>query len=1375
MHDKLKQSIVMIRCGEKQGTGFFISSDKIITATHVIDFYLSDHEPIVIESLNIFEQNVFAYISDSDKSKNQYPVVVLTVDKKVPSYPLQFTKDYKIQSRDKYETFGYPEFKLNEGLWLSGDIIWDWTGKNIVDSNLTLSVQGNIPDLKGLSGAPVIIDEMVIGVVLRETNPNNQVVTLEAISFECFATLILDCYTVENRHKNSMREKILKENPSVSKYLPKKVVPEKAMNHVFHFESKDLIDVIKTEKRVALLGDAGTGKTTELNRIAYHFLAKDSSLFPYLFSLSKYVGESIDFLLPDFFKRIPCKERLLILDGLDEVEDKNFNTAIRQIELFAEHYPNTTILISCRSNFFNSESESLIGTLKHFRSYLLVDLSFNQINDYIHEQLGRKASEFEDSINRNQLDELLGIPFYLVNLVEIFQKTGQIPNTKAEVYNMLLQSRMKLDINHYRTTALLPRSETSIYNSLEKIGLAMTVMGRKYISANELEKLEPDQITRGLICYGTTFKKVSYQGESFWGFEHKNFQEYLAARVLLSQPFDTVRKLVAFEPDYQKIKPTWINAVSFLISMSTDRDLIDWILEMEPELVVKVEPDKVDKLKRIEIFKNIFHNHKMKNIWINGSKFNLNELARFGESDDIVKFLMREVENNEDYSKYNAIRLLGRLKIHRFTLKKCVCHVLTQVVLQHDRNIPSVVSNALISLADLNLNKGENVNPIVTAIRCLEQDQVRYGLYYFLLNSDRVDENVDVLLDGIEFVEFKRNCGQVKTRCLDEKYFLTECLKKVSSPNAVTGIVEYFKCNYDAIDDFKAIFAQLAINASKIHRSNQGIFQSILELVLVMKKNGFLQLQHMEILSFFDITKTRFTAFYELLSTGFSDLELLAMLSDEESVIFVIDNYKKIGWDESKLKWFYNCLYSYNKETYPKFNSYIKEKGIIQSNLNYDDLQKKNLQFDFDILFDKKGFIKEISRLFSESSNTEMDRDTLFKLKINNNVLSETVFYFLLKLCPTNYANVEKKVNEIWEDFTLCEIFDKMQKSDHINISYEQVKYLENWCNINLANVNFKTDFEKCSNGYAIPQLLWFFLRKLKLTYPENILLDLLSFDWFEDGKYVGLEYLEDYLNEDQMTERVLENLHQGIRFYPILKNHIDYCRRHKIPEVLPYAYREVKNPSQEKDIRKVALITIFEFDEPIEIIEDLLLIVTDDFKWEIVNWLTKKNSLKVEDYLVSILKTGSEEEKKRAANRLMEMQNIHGLKYFVKWQKNQGAFSRRFDESFLTWFYTQNAVPYLMLLLKYCLKKNLNEDIHLDELFYKVQESLTIIALHSEDNYQKVKYYIKRFIKKYWNKYTYVNHLYAFLDRLEQRYYIGKIGKIEIDEVIILLNSILP
>ncbi|MBW3022263.1 hypothetical protein KY328_05035, partial [Candidatus Woesearchaeota archaeon] len=357
----------------------------------------------------------------------------------------------------------------------------------------------------------------------------------------------------------------------VKPYLPRKACNRKdyASGQLLYYTdkyAKDTLDIVSECKRIVLVNDAGTGKTTELKRIAANFSKAESPFYPFFVSLNKYVGQSLSEYLPTGWKDVPDSKIAVILDGLDEIESKNKRDAIRQIELFAEQYPKINIIVSCRTNFYESETEQLSGTLSGFASFLLLELGEKEIGCYVKESLNEGSESFYKGVSNKRLHDLLKIPFYLVHLVELFRKNLALPSHKGEIFEQLLENRIEQDIEHYRTTIPLKEEQTDIFETLQKLALGMEVLGRNYISNDEYRQIIEDQSLRELIEHCSVWKKDD-SDQLKWQFEHNNFQEYLAARILSTEPLTTLKEFMFFAPNYRKLIPSWSNTLSFLISI----------------------------------------------------------------------------------------------------------------------------------------------------------------------------------------------------------------------------------------------------------------------------------------------------------------------------------------------------------------------------------------------------------------------------------------------------------------------------------------------------------------------------------------------------------------------------------------------------------------------------------------------------------------------------------------------------------------------------------------------------------------------------------------------------------------------------------------
>jgi hypothetical protein len=79
-----------------------------------------------------------------------------------------------------------------------------------------------------------------------------------------------------------------------------------------------------------VLGGAGSGKSTELSNLVAHYSVPNSPFVPVFQKMNTYVNENIEDFLPRDWNKIPENICLVILDGLDEIEPVNFNTAVRK-------------------------------------------------------------------------------------------------------------------------------------------------------------------------------------------------------------------------------------------------------------------------------------------------------------------------------------------------------------------------------------------------------------------------------------------------------------------------------------------------------------------------------------------------------------------------------------------------------------------------------------------------------------------------------------------------------------------------------------------------------------------------------------------------------------------------------------------------------------------------------------------------------------------------------------------------------------------------------------------------------------------------------------------------------------------------------------
>lgn len=1151
----------------------------------------------------------------------------------------------------------------------------------------------------------------------------------------------------------------------VSDYLPRKVAKAENFSRNYYLFSdyenyENIIQVTDKNKHVVLLSDAGVGKTTELKQLAYHY-SRNRLYYLILVRLNKYTNKSISEYFPKYWELIPEEKLIILLDGLDEIESKNENDAIREIGLFAENHPNICIVISCRTNFYKIEYENIFGmnTLSGFTSYILLDLENKEIKKYVNDKLDFKSTYFFDSIYEKNLYHLLRSPFYLVNLVKLYTKNNNLPKSKAEIFENLLELRIRLDITHYQTTKQLEKEIKNVMKTLEYVALAMECLGRNYIYNEELEEILPDSSSRELLEYCTTWIKQETDKVT-WQFEHNNFQEYLAAKKLANYPPEVIKEFVSIGYEHKKISLSWINTLSFLVSIYDTDDLQKWILSVQPELFVNFEHEKISKVERIRIFKEIFESYEAREIWISRDKFRTDELARFGQSDEIVDYLLDKIGNDAHFTTIGtAIEMLCELQIP-IEKEDRTRELLIESALE--TSYKGIVQNlALECLSIHKFDSKETIDQIVSSLRGSKDDNIRSGLYHLLCNSDFLNEYIDIFLEGVNFA-YSRDISS-----FSELKYLKEGFNKADSSDSMRKILEFFRKEPEYLE---RIYFDKEIgfldNAAKIYKKDTSILESCLELFKVLLLRYKKQAQ--KILIFFDNTNSRLQIFQKIYSERdvekFSFL-LLGALADMDCIDFFVKEYDEGKIEDAEIWKLQNSLNFKNKELSLQFNKIIVEKlgerFELPPNKDYEKIRMEGTQRDIELLFSKEQFLKEVSRIFEISEKEEL---TLFDLSdiglehLEDN-LSELVVDLLYKLVDKKAISRKRAIEYInnlnWNYFVIGKVYDISRRNEDINFTQEQKQRVSDWCYSNVHLVDFtkaiyKTDRE--INAKPKAKFLWYFLRKFDLDYPTDVLLDMISFDCFDyETNFVGIEYLEKQLPLREMEKRVLENLNDGIEHNLILKNHIMFCKSHKIKQVLQFTSDIIIDENRDYETRKLALDTIVEMSEDLSELEVILTKIKDDFKWVVLGTLIGKN-INCEAFLINSYNKGDANDKLKASAYLMRLQNIKGLKFFIEWIKENEKYPWFINDSPLRFPNDVVFVPYLLKLLKISYQDNISQD-NIHSLHNDVLEALSRIAITSERNFYNIKTYIEDFITENKSTVMNINFLYSYLEGLELKF----------------------
>lgn len=175
------KQICKILCGTEQGTGFSISEDKIITASHVILPFLNGSNSLEVVKA-VFDEKEYVV---TPVSENCYhcAVAVLTAKEKIPYVKQQFSCE-ELSESDIVTSLGYQngsdesiryKFEVNRLLEQEDP---DKENSNVI---LCPDAAERTDNFQGLSGAPVLSKGFVSGIMLRQKSENSRAFRLYAI------------------------------------------------------------------------------------------------------------------------------------------------------------------------------------------------------------------------------------------------------------------------------------------------------------------------------------------------------------------------------------------------------------------------------------------------------------------------------------------------------------------------------------------------------------------------------------------------------------------------------------------------------------------------------------------------------------------------------------------------------------------------------------------------------------------------------------------------------------------------------------------------------------------------------------------------------------------------------------------------------------------------------------------------------------------------------------------------------------------------------------------------------------------------------------------------------------------------------------------
>lgn len=406
------------------------------------------------------------------------------------------------------------------------------------------------------------------------------------------------------------------------------------------------IDAVKNYSKLMVLGKPGSGKTTFLQNIALQSIKAtlQPERIPIFIKLKNFVEDweaetetNKTNYLRNYIDQQICNSSvtvqqvelllnegrfLILLDGLDEVGEKDSKAIIKQIRQLSEYYYKNQFIVTCRiaaqqykfTGFTDIEIADF--NLKQIQSF--VNKWFSNVVNNSQEQSEIKANQFIQKLqlHKNKPIRELAVTPILLNLTcLVFEGKGDFPTKRADIY------KQGLDILLIRWDKSRGINRDEIYQNLSlphKLKLLSQIAaitfekGDYFFEETTIQKYIVDYL-QTLPCASKDPQVLQLESEAvlksieaqhgllverargIYSFSHLTFQEYLTAKhyITNSDPEILERNLTKLVSHIHEIR--WREVILLAAGMLENADYLLKLIKQYIDAIAASD-EKIQKL-----------------------------------------------------------------------------------------------------------------------------------------------------------------------------------------------------------------------------------------------------------------------------------------------------------------------------------------------------------------------------------------------------------------------------------------------------------------------------------------------------------------------------------------------------------------------------------------------------------------------------------------------------------------------------------------------------------------------------------------------------------------------------------------------------------